>query len=238
MRNDPLRLLAIIPARGGSERLPGKNTRNFGGKPLIAHTIECAQECPALTRTIISTDSEEIAQVAREAGGDIPFMRPERLATSQATSMDVAHHALTWCEEYGDQPYHGVVLLQPTSPLRQARDVQTGIEVWLATGAMLVTSVCSIGCPPSFLVQVQPDGALSAWPQPEHPEELPTPQAYRYNGAVYVYKAEAIRDGFPIGHKAKRAFLMPTWRSADIDTLEDFVRAEAIWAQRRVFDDR
>jgi len=238
MKNDPLRLLALIPARAGSTRLPGKNTRSFGGRPLIEHTIECALECPALTRVIVSTDSKEVAEVSRKAGADVPWMRPDELASNTATSMSVAQHALKSCEEEEGEAYHGVVLLQPTSPLRQSRDVQTGVAVWLATAAKLVVSVSPTEFPASFLVQVAPDGGVAPWPVPEVAGGMPPAQSYRYNGAVYVFQSDVVREGQEVAAQDRRAFVMPSWRSGDIDTLEDFVKAEAMWAQRRVFDDR
>ena len=111
-------MLAVIPARGGSKGLPGKNTRRLFGLPLIVHSIRAAELTPAITRCVVSTDSEEIAAVARSFGGEAPFLRPAELAGDDAPMAPVVRHALEWCEADEGVPYDAVLLLDPTSPAR------------------------------------------------------------------------------------------------------------------------
>ena len=112
------RVLAVIPARGGSKGLPGKNTRRLFGLPLIVHSIRAAELTPAITRCVVSTDSEQIAAVARSFGGEAPFLRPAELAGDDAPMAPVVRHALEWCEADEGVPYDAVLLLDPTSPAR------------------------------------------------------------------------------------------------------------------------
>ena len=114
----PPRVLAVIPARGGSKGLPGKNTRRLFGLPLIVHSIRAAELTPAITRCVVSTDSEQIAAVARSFGGEAPFLRPAELAGDDTPMAPVVRHALEWCEADEGVPYDAVLLLDPTSPAR------------------------------------------------------------------------------------------------------------------------
>lgn len=124
-----MRLLALIPARGGSKRLPGKSTLALGGKPLIVWSIDAAQRIPEVADCLVSTDDERIAQVAIEAGAMVPWLRPQHLATDQASSTDMALHALDWYESQFGR-VDGLLLLQPTSPLRTLASVQKGIQLF------------------------------------------------------------------------------------------------------------
>ena len=117
------KVLAVIPARGGSKGLPGKNIRSFAGLPLIAHSILFAKMCPEIDRCIVSTDSSEIAEVARRYDADVPFLRPSDLAQDDTPMWPVIHHALDYVEESGGVKYELVILLDPTSPGREPADV-------------------------------------------------------------------------------------------------------------------
>ena len=124
-----MKILALIPARGGSKRLPKKNILPLGGKPLISWTIDAVKDTPEIVDILVSTDSCEIASVARAAGALVPWLRPDVLSTDTATSMDVCLHALDWYEEkYGD--VDGLLLLQPTSPFRDKNTITKGIELF------------------------------------------------------------------------------------------------------------
>ncbi len=125
-------ILGVIPARGGSKGIPGKNIRPLAGKPLIAWTIEAAQTSRLLTRTIVSTDSEEIAAVARGCGGDVPFLRPKEISGDLATDVEFLTHAWKWLKETEDIEADIIVRLPPTSPLRTAEHIDTGIEFLLS----------------------------------------------------------------------------------------------------------
>ena len=124
-----MKILALIPARGGSKRLPKKNILPLGGKPLISWTIDAVQDIPEIVDILVSTDTDEIASVAKAAGALVPWLRPPALSTDTATSMDVCFHALDWYEgEYG--AVDGLLLLQPTSPFRKRETIKKGIELF------------------------------------------------------------------------------------------------------------
>ncbi|MBC7323941.1 MAG: acylneuraminate cytidylyltransferase family protein, partial [Moorella sp. (in: Bacteria)] len=130
-------ILGFIPARAGSKGVPGKNIRPLAGKPLIVHTIETARASGILDYLLVSTDGEEITKIAREAGAEVPFMRPPELATDTARGIDVLAHAMAWCEEHG-RLYDWVMTLQPTSPLRAVEDIIGACRLMLERKAKAV----------------------------------------------------------------------------------------------------
>lgn len=226
-----MRVLCVIPARAGSKRLPGKNLADFGGKPLIAYSVECAAAVLRTQlkggRTIVSTDSEQLAADAREAGADVPWLRPSELATDEATTHDVLRHALMRCESDGDKPYDAVLLLQPTSPLRMSEDVTAGLQLFQEKQAELVVSLSTITRNPNWRYILASDGAL------HKPESGAQGTLCELNGAVYVYARDIVLRPWA-GYPPKTfGFLMPPERSVDIDTAEDLERARQLLAQRR-----
>src|SRR4051812_38205905 len=122
-----MRVLAVIPARGGSKGLPGKNTRPLAGLPLIGHSLRAAQLMPSVSRCIVSTDSAQIADLARSLGGDVPFLRPAELAADDTPMAPVLRHALAAVEAAEGSPYDFLVLLDPTSPAREPADIEAAI---------------------------------------------------------------------------------------------------------------
>jgi len=153
-----MRILALIPARGGSKRLPGKNIKLLGGKPLINWTIDVAQEIPEICEILVSTDAPEIALVAKEAGANVPWLRPEFLSTDQATSVDVALHALDWYEAENGV-VDGLLLLQPTSPFRTQVTLRLGIELFKSNGYRPVIGVSPVRDHPMWTFKMK-DGFL------------------------------------------------------------------------------
>jgi len=139
-----LRILGVIPARGGSKGVPGKNIRALGDKPLIAHTIECALATNRVTRTIVSTDDQAIADVARQWGADVPFMRPPELATDTALAIPTLQHALQATEALDQSTYDALVMLQPTTPFRTERDLDAALALLEKSGADSVISVVDV----------------------------------------------------------------------------------------------
>lgn len=212
--------LALIPARAGSRGLPGKNLRPFGGKPLIAWTIEAVLQAQGADRVVVSTDGEEIAQAAREAGAEVPWLRPAHLATDEATTLDVAFHAL---DELGE--FDWLLLLQPTSPLRKAGDIQESGR--LRSGADGVVSVCAGKALPllryedenGFLTPVTDAAATRR-------QDMPTP--WLLNGAIYWVRTEALRRERSFLPVRTRPYVMPLSRSVDIDDADDWAMAEAL----------
>lgn len=151
------KILAIIPARGGSKGIPGKNIKELNGKPLMAYTIEEALKCLEIDRVVVSTDSKEIAQVAEKYGAEVPFMRSAQLAADTSKTIDAVWDVLDRLEE----DYEYVVLLQPTSPLRLAEDITGAIQKAVETGKDVV-SVSKVQDPPVLMRQMDENGELTS----------------------------------------------------------------------------
>jgi N-acylneuraminate cytidylyltransferase len=218
-------VLALIPARGGSKGLPGKNIRPLKDKPLIGWSIEAARASRYVSRVVVSSDDEEILAVARDQGAETPFRRPASLAGDDAPSMDVVLHAL-------DQlaGFEWIVLLQPTSPLRLAVDIDAAIEQCLKTNAPACVSVCEAPASPWWMFQVGEQGALRSFLPPEQrpAKRQDLPDLYALNGAVYVAKTEWLQTSRSFLTEETVAYVMPPARSVDIDTLFDFQWAECL----------
>ncbi|MDE6428568.1 MAG: acylneuraminate cytidylyltransferase family protein [Muribaculaceae bacterium] len=218
--------LFIIPARGGSKSIPKKNIKPFRGKPLIAWSILTALELTDADRIIVTTDSDEIAQVAREYGIPNPHMRLAELATDTASTRDVLLDAMAQAERRGVD-YDCVILLQPTSPLRTASDVRNALAAWSPEIDMAVTVRpapcnpyydCFEASPDGFLRVSKGDGLLT--------RRQDAPPAWQLNGAVYVITPARLRE-MEIGRMMRRVPVpMPAERSLDIDTPLDWKIAE------------
>jgi N-acylneuraminate cytidylyltransferase/CMP-N,N'-diacetyllegionaminic acid synthase len=228
------RIVAVIPARGGSKALPGKNVRPLGGRPLITWTIDAARGCPAVDRIVVSTDDEVIAAAARAAGASVPFLRPAELATDTARSIDVVLHALDRLAADGE-PFDVVVLLQPTSPLRTAADVGAALDLLFGRKAQAVVSVCETEHHPWWSNTLPPDGSLAWFLRPEvlNANRQQLPVFYRLNGAVYAGRCDYVRAQGGFFGPDTLAYKMPRERSVDIDTLLDFKLAELLLQEGR-----
>ena len=221
--------IATICARGGSKGLPGKNIRPFAGQPLIAHSIRQALACRSLQGVYVSTDSEEIAQVARDAGAQVPYLRPAELATDQAGKLPVIEHLVRHLEGQG-VAIDRIVDLQPTSPLRLPSDIDRA----LAIDEDLVLSVRAAADNPYFnLVERTVDGLLHLCKGNGSTRRQDTPAVYALNGSIYVWRRAALAHASAHGLWSVRAaaYEMPEWRSVDIDTLDDFDYAQ--WLHER-----
>ena len=186
MINDQ-RILAVIPARGGSKRLPKKNLIDLAGKPLIAWSIEAALQSKYIDHVVVSTDHEEIAAVSKRYGADVPFMRPNDLATDTASSIDVVLHAIHHTVSIGEQ-YELLMLLQPTSPLRTVNDIDNALRQLIKRDDDAVISVCEAECPPEWFYEVDDnlsmDGLFVGSNMKLRSQE--SLKYYRPNGAIYV----------------------------------------------------
>ena len=224
-------VLGLITARGGSKGVPGKNVKLLAGKPLIVWTIEAALTSGRINRLILSTDSDEIADVAKSAGCEVPFIRPPALATDTATSNDVIRHAL----ETIDSADHRVVLLQPTSPLREAQDINGCLDAQAASDGPFAVSVCVADPPPEYIFRVGAGQRLSpvvARPKASRRQDLP--MTYTLNGAVYVFERTWFLTTGELNITEAVPYEMPAERSIDIDIEMDFKFAE-MWMMRREF---
>lgn len=221
---------AIIPARGGSKGLSGKNIIELCGKPLIAWSIEAAKACRSIDQFIVSTDDKRIADVAKEYGAEIPFMRPAELASDTASAMDVIFHALHWFEKYENYRPAYILLLQPTSPLRKVADIEGAITTIKNQGARAVVSVCECDHHPWWANRLSEDGNMKNFVSPEilNKPRQDLPIFYRLNGAIYLSETDYLYEcnGF-IGMETL-AHKMPKERSIDIDSHIDFKLARLL----------
>lgn len=218
-------MIALIPARGGSKGLPGKNIRPLNGKPLIAYAVEEALKAKHIDRVIISTDDEEIARVAVEYGAELPFMRPEELASDTAMAVDNYIYTIGRLEEEGGKPIDAFVVLQPTSPLRIAEDIDGAVELFVQKDADSVISYCPEAHPVTWHKYLDDEGRFVNIFDDTIENRQVNRVSYYPNGAVYVFKTSLIRQKKYFSDKSY-AFVMPRNRSIDIDFVEDFEYAE------------
>lgn len=232
-------VLAVIPARGGSKGLPGKNIRPFAGLPLIAHSIRLARMCPEIERCIVSTDSEEIAAVAREHGGDVPFLRPSVLAGDIAPTWPVLQHALREMEARDDRRYETLLLLQPTNPGRIPSDVTHALAMLdSAPQAVGVVAVSEPHFNPRYTCVEERDGLMAqAFPEPSaYIRRQDVPPVYRVNGLLYLWRRDHIFAEAEHGMYTKPHLMLqvPEERAIDIDSLSDFKIGELLVRERIV----
>lgn len=218
------KILALIPARGGSKGIPGKNLRTLAGKPLIAYTIEAARSCPLISRTVVSTDSREIAGVAEQYGGEVPFLRPERLASDTARTIDAVLYTVRELERRGET-YDYLVLLQPTSPLRSSGDIKAAVELAVKTGKD-VTAVSPVSDSPVLIRECDGEGKLtSLLGKNSTVRRQDMPEYYRVNGSIYVNEIRRLSENTSLNDNPT-GYIMPVERSVDIDEPVDFAVAE------------
>ena len=226
-----MKVLGIIPARGGSKGIPRKNVRLLAGKPLIAYTIEKALESKYLSRIIVSTDDEEIANTGIIWGADVPFMRPSELASDQSATLPVVLHALDMLEAAGES-YDAVCLLQATSPFRQDGLIDSAIEKIQQTNADALISVLSVPHEynPHWVFEPQADGFLSIATGEEKiiSRRQDLPEAYIRDGAIYITKTEVLRNQNSLFGSSLTFIQNKSPFHVNLDTLEDWKRAEKI----------
>jgi CMP-N,N'-diacetyllegionaminic acid synthase len=232
-----MKILAVIPARGGSKRVPGKNVRKLGNKPLINWTIESALNTPELSAIVVSTDDPQIAEIAKSAGAIVPWLRPIKLATDESKSVNVAIHALDWFEmEYGK--VDGILLLQPTSPFRTCETIQKAIRLFKNHKGSSIIGVSPVqnhylytlekyG---EFLVQYRQQRFLR---KKTHDKS----QIYALNGSIYLVSPQELRSS----NSFLGSYLLPVIvespiEALDIDTEDDFKIAEIFLSHRPSLD--
>lgn len=224
--------LAIVTARSGSKRLPGKNVRNLCGKPLFVWSVLAGLACPKIARTLVSTDSAEYQRIAIEAGADCPWLRDPALAADSTSSADVVKEVL---DRLGDEAiqYRGLVLLQPTSPLRTAEDIGGALALFESRNAPAVVSVSEAECPLAWTGQLPTDLVMDEFVQAQfrglRSQDLGA--WYRLNGAIYVIGIEEFRREHGFMPRGTLGYEMPRERSIDVDTAFDFNLAELLMMQ-------
>jgi len=225
---DGRRVLAIVPARGGSKVVPRKNLRNICGKPLLALTIEAAQRSSLLDLVVVSSDDREILDIATASGVDT-IWRPAELATDESPTIAAVLHALK-----ERSAYNMVVLLQPTSPMRTTEDIDAAIRLAVESGAPACVSVCEASESPYWMFTLAGGRTLS----PLLPGVTPTrrqdlPRVFRLNGAIFVADVRWLEQSEGFLSAQTVAYVMPVERSLDIDTEEDFESLARLLAQER-----
>lgn len=223
-----MNILGLIPARGGSRSIPGKNLVPLAGKPLLAYTCDAALRSKRLTRTILSTDDEEIARVGTACGVEVPFRRPADLARDETPMIEVVRHAVGWLADHEGYRADLVAVLQPTSPLRRAEHIDAAVDLVLETGADTVVSVVEVPHQfnPVSLMRLEEGRLIPFLDQPMILRRQDKPPVYARNGpAVLVVRREVIAQGRLYGDTV-RPLEMSHADSVDIDDADDLALAE------------
>ena len=229
--------IAVIPARGGSKRVPGKNIRSFAGQPMIGYSIQCALRAGVFDRVIVSTDDDRIAEVSLQFGAEVPFRRPPELSDDQSGTMPVVAHAIEWLRNQGMAP-SAVCCVYPTAPFLRHEDLQRGLEILHNGPWQFVFAATSYAFPVHRSFEMSDAGRLRML-FPEHfatrSQDLPT--VGHDAGQFYWGRPEAWCDLAPIFGEGATVVTIPRWRVQDIDSEDDWIRAEAmasyVWGHDR-----
>ncbi|MBK9313119.1 MAG: acylneuraminate cytidylyltransferase family protein [Acidobacteria bacterium] len=226
-----LRVLGIIPARGGSKGVPRKNLRNLAGKPLLEYTAEAALASTRLSRTILTTEDLEIADAGRQCGIEVPFMRPESLARDDTPMLPVIRHAVKTLEDSGDR-FDAICLLQPTNPLRRPVDIDNCIRMLEEQDADSVVSMLPVPVEfnPHWVWFSDSDGYLKIATGEEMPipRRQDLPAAWHREGSVYVTRRDILVERNTFYGTKMIGYIMDPEKTVNIDTMEDWVRAEKL----------
>jgi len=228
-----VKVLGIIPARGRSKGMPKKNIRPLLNKPLIAWTIEQALRSKHIDRVIVSTDDHAIAKISRKHGADVPFMRPDKLATDKAKSIDAVFHALLSLPE----KYDYVVLLQPTSPLRTADDIDACVKLCVGKRINSCVSVAESEKNPHWMYSLDRNGRMHRLIKTKKAidRRQDMPKSYALNGAVYIAQIDWLSHSKSFVTDETYAYIMPKERSVDIDDEMDFHFAEFLLLKNKTY---
>jgi N-acylneuraminate cytidylyltransferase len=224
--------IAIIPARGGSKRIPRKNIKEFHGKPIIAYSIEAAKQSRCFDRIIVSTDDQEIAEVAKTYGAEVPFIRPNDISDDYATTMDVIKHALAWFTK-NDQSISitYACCIYATAPFISSESIIRGLSALVKGSFNYAFSAASYSFPIQRALKINQDGSAEMF-MPEHinTRSQDLEEAYHDAGQFYWGKSTAFLDKEPIFSNASFAVILPRNTVQDIDTLEDWSNAESMYS--------
>jgi len=220
-------VLAIIPARGGSKGIPRKNLRLLAGKPLIAYSVEAAQQATSISRLVCSTDDDQIAEVAQSLGVDVPFRRPEHLATDVANQLEVVQHAVQVVQTLDNTVYDVILLLQPTTPLRNAEDIDAALAL-MDEGIDSVVSFKRVEQGhPYYMYTLENNRPVPLMNIPQHiTRRQQFPAVYVRNGAIYATRRSVLLEQNSFYGENVCAYIMPYSRSVNIDSEIDFKYAE------------
>ena len=229
-------VIGIVPARSGSKGVPGKNVRELCGKPLMAWSIEAGLASKYIDVLIVSTDSEEIASIARNYGASTPFIRPPALATDEATSIDVIKHSLEYYSSNLGRSFFYTVLLEPTSPQRDFSDIDGALEALVNNSkAVSIVGISKTEAQnPAFLVKINDDltltGHLNSGLKLTRRQEIE--DIYFLDGSIYISESAILIERMTFYHEETIGYLFPKWKSLEIDDEDDFIMVEALMAQK------
>lgn len=221
--------LAIIPARGGSKRIPGKNIKLFWGKPIIAYAIQLARDSGLFDRIIVSTDDGEIAQIAGQWGAKVPFMRPKHLADDHATTIAVIQHAINWHKK-NNQVFDHACCIYPTAPFARIKDLERGYELLTRTNVDFAFAVASF--PSSVfraLTRISGNRLKMIWPEHQNTRTQDLPETFHDAGQFYWGKTGSFLKCKAIAGEDSSPVVIPRHLAQDIDTPEDWVQAELLY---------
>jgi len=221
--------ICVIPARGGSKRIPRKNIKEFNGKPIIAYSIEAALKSNCFDQVIVSTDDDEIAEVARKYGAKVPFVRPDELSNDYVGTIPVIKHAIEWMED-NENPVENVCCLYATAPFIQSQTISKAFQQLKDLRTDYCFSVTRFASPIQRAVKIVQDNKVNMF-YPEHfnirSQDLE--EAYHDAGQFYWGKSQAFKDELPIFSEVATPYILPRYLVQDIDILEDWIRAEAMY---------
>ena len=226
-------VFAVIPARGGSKRLPGKNLRRLGQMSLLGHAVASAREAATLSRFVVSTDNAEIADEARRHGAEPPFMRPAELATDDVPNIVVLQHAVRWLEATQIIRPDIIVTLQPTSPFRRGADIDRVVRKVLEARSDSAQTVKPACYRPCFMSTLEDDRVMPLFPEGHTLRRRDAPAAYQPSGSVYATRYDVLMKQGRIVGDDNRAIVMDFEASISIDTEWDFKLAELIVREGR-----
>ena len=222
--------IAIIPARSGSKCVKDKNIRSICGKPLIAYTIEAAIKSGEFDEVMVSTDSEQYAEIAKQYGAQVPFLRSAATASDTASSWDMVKEVLSGYQKMG-QKFDTFCLLQPTSPLRTSDDICGAYKLYRGKANFAVVSVCEAEHSPLWSGHLPENGSFTGFISKENMKQRQAGgKFYRLNGAIYIVDIKKFANDQFLYKEGSFAYIMPQDRSIDIDTEIDFKLAEVIMA--------
>lgn len=221
-----MKILFVVTARGGSKGVPRKNIKMLGGMPLVAYKIIAAQKCKYEKRILVSTDDEEIAQVSRQYGAEVPFMRPAELATDSASSADVVLHAMNWVSENSEEKYDYVCLLEPSSPFASCRDFDKALELMQDTDADTLLGMKEADVTTAFIHPLDKDGKLSefyyAIKDLKSIRRQDQAKEYTMNGCMYIAKWDYFMKNKLFHSENSMPYIMSEESSIEIDTMLNY----------------
>ena len=235
MINDK-KILAIIPARKGSKGLKGKNIKELCGKPLIAWSIEAALTSKYLDEVVVSTDDKTTIDIAKKYGASAPFLRPEYLSSDVATTFDVLKHTINFYKSELNKEFYYIVLLEPTSPLRDFSDIDNAVEQLIYSDASSIVGISKTeGQNPAFLVNKDKDNFISYYASKDMSSlrRQDVKDIYFFDGSIYISELKSLLDRKTFYHDNTIGYEMPKCKSLEIDDIYDFIMVEAIMKYKK-----